>query len=517
MKAKTVTDVVMGEAGGKTAAQRYNDMKHIASVMVNRALATGTTIADVALSRSQFNAYGKKLPAGVEKYRNLAEKAIDDVLTNGPVTDATYYATPAAKKNLPKGLDPETKTASHEYFSDPHGRAIVTRQGAMPVSYQPTSIQNVPTPTFADRAGTGINQADSATGIMSALNPATPMSVTRGGLLSTPKAAAVTPQQGYGLLASTMSQTPVRNLSGAQPTTVDPGRFSGGMVAQGPDQLRSGLLSTGSIPSRAAQMAEMQAQANFQNEVNQARQRVSAYTPEKAVSTAAQAIDRASPLSTVSTAPTTATPTASTLANAHGQLANTMGEAGVLGLSGQKVLDPSDILGVGKLAPAPGALPVENMPVTTAYTEVPAVEGPIQSAVVNAQPQAVARQSQQQGLLSDAEYGMVRDQQQRLAAMGVNRKEQLSNAMKKGVGAFGGGILGGLLAGPIGAVVGGLLGNQIVNPSTVTMRGTGLNAFPSAPKGPSYGDGKPTSYGNSVAQSSGQYGSARSKGSVGLY
>lgn len=517
MKARTVTDVVMGEAGGKTAAQRFNDMKHIASVMVNRALATGTTIEDVALNRSQFNAFGKRLPAGVEKYRNLAQKAIEDVLTNGPVTDATYYATPAAKKNLPKGLDAETKTASHEYFSDPHGRAIVTRQGAMPVSYQPSSIQNVPTPTFADRAGTGINQADSATGIMSALNPATPMSVARGGLLSTPRSPAITPQQGYGLLASTMSQTPVRNLSGVQATTVDPGRFSGGLVAQGEDQLRSGLLSTGSVPSRAAQMAQMQEQANFQNEVNQARQRVSAYTPERTVTTATQAIERASPVSTVSATPTAATPSASRLAGAYGQLANTMGEAGVLGLSGQKVLDPTDILGVGKLAPAPGALPVESMPVTTAYTDVPAVEGPIQNAVVNTQPQVTARRSQQMGLLSDAEYGAVREQQQRLNAMGINRREQLGNALKQGVGAFGGGILGGLLAGPIGAVVGGLLGNQVVNPTTVTMRGTGTNAFPSAPKGPSYGDGKPTSYGNSVARSSGQYGSARSSGSVGLY
>lgn len=197
-----------------------------------------------------------------------------------------------------------------------------------------------------------------------------------------------------------------------------------------------------------------------------------------------------------------------------------MDQAGVLGLSGQKVLDtPNDPLGVrGKLAPAPGALAVESMPtLNTFVAETPVVAGPAAIDAVTTQPQTVARRaSQPVGLLSNDEYGMVRDQQQRLAAMGVNRKAQIGNAMKKGLGAFGGGILGGMLAGPIGAVVGGLLGNQIVTPGGI-LSGTGTNYFPDAPKGPVYGDGKQTDYGRSVQQSSGQYRSAVSKGSKGLY
>ena len=101
-RANTVVDVMLGEAGGRTPQQRYNELLHVASVMVNRANLLGVPVEDVALN-SQFNAYGQRLPPGVESYRSLAEQALTQVLEQGPVTDATFYATPVAVEKVPPG------------------------------------------------------------------------------------------------------------------------------------------------------------------------------------------------------------------------------------------------------------------------------------------------------------------------------------------------------------------------------------------------------------------------------
>lgn len=322
----------------------------------------------------------------------------------------------------------------------------------------------IPTPTFADRPGTGVNQSDSATGIMAAINPATPMSVTRGVLSE--------PSMGVSAVAE-------RGLS--------------------PSGEASGLLSY-----RAPEdMASMQAKANL------GRQRLEAANGSLNL-TSAQTADAMKRRDAALGIPHSSNPVSplSTLANAYSQMADTMQQVGVLGLSGQKVMDPNDILGVGKLAPAPGALAVESMPT------VDTVAGPATSVAINT-PQTMGRVSQPVGLLSNDEYGMVRDQQQRLSDMGTNRAIQTKQALKKGLSAFGGGVLGGLIAGPIGSVVGGLLGPAIVNGGILTGRGT--NYFPVAPTGPVKGNGKQTDYGRSVQKSSGQYDRAVKSGSAGLY
>lgn len=128
-KVTSVVDTILAEAGGKTRAERLRDMKAIASVAVNRAWQLGVPLEDVISVPSEFNAYGKKMPAGVEEYRDLAEEALNDVLQNGPIHSATFYATPKAKQNLPKGLAEEAETAGHVYFSDPQNRSIRTAQG----------------------------------------------------------------------------------------------------------------------------------------------------------------------------------------------------------------------------------------------------------------------------------------------------------------------------------------------------------------------------------------------------
>lgn len=628
-KAKTAVDVVLGEAGGRTEKERFADMKAIASVIANRAKALGVSVKDVISVRSEFNAYGKSLPKGVEKFRSLAERAIREVEENGPIHNATFYATPGARRNLPGGLQEETTTAGHVYFSDPQNRSIRTAKGfAQPtsgvLSYAPTgeeastpfdAITAEPT-TFSspmgllgDRITSDFgNRARPRTslGLGSAFHGGIDMSIG-GGVSGYPVEAAaggtVTfagPQRGYGNMVEITHPdgmrtryghlgsvgnvaigdeiargTPVGlvgntgNSSGphlhfetfdAQGARVDPrsvvsfdrrtrvptpverptewaSAVPGAVERRSLPDIspvgNSRLLSTqtaeaGMTPSASASgllsYREPESMASLQSRANAARQRLEAENGSLNLSTAQMAnamknreralgilsasndpvaaIEKVSPLSTASTTPS--------LANAYGQMASTMGQAGVLGLSGQKVLDPTDLLGGGKLAPSPGLLAAETMPtVDTTYTEVPTTV-----STVN-QPQTMGRVSQPVGLLSSDEYGMVRDQQQRLSEMGTNRAIQTKQALKKGLSAFGGGVLGGLIAGPIGSVVGGLLGPAIVNGGILTGRGT--NYFPATPSGPVKGDGKQTDYGRSVQKSSGQYDRAVKSGSAGLY
>ena len=128
-KVSTVIDTILAEAGGSTTAERLEDMRAIASVIANRAAQLGVSLEDVVSVPSEFNAYGKAFPPGVEKYRALAARALKDVQENGPVHTATFYATPKAAHRLPDRLQAETETAGHQFFSDPERRSIRTAQG----------------------------------------------------------------------------------------------------------------------------------------------------------------------------------------------------------------------------------------------------------------------------------------------------------------------------------------------------------------------------------------------------
>lgn len=128
-KARSVIDTILGEAGGKTRQERFNDMVAIASAMQNRAALTGQTLDSIISAPNQFDAFNRELPAGVEAYRDLAEAAVSYVETNGPIHEAAYYATPSAVGNLPSALAPAGATTAHQYFTDPQNRAIATATG----------------------------------------------------------------------------------------------------------------------------------------------------------------------------------------------------------------------------------------------------------------------------------------------------------------------------------------------------------------------------------------------------
>ena len=124
-KAKSVVDTILGEA----VPGDFNDMVSIASTIANRAVSTGVTQQDIVSAPGQFDAYGKALPPGVDNFRDLAKQAIDHIRDFGPVHPGTFYATPAATKNLPSGLTPVAQTKGHQYFADPKNRAIRTAKG----------------------------------------------------------------------------------------------------------------------------------------------------------------------------------------------------------------------------------------------------------------------------------------------------------------------------------------------------------------------------------------------------
>src|SRR4029450_9827473 len=106
--ARSVVDVVLGEAAFQaTPEERFQDMRAIASVIMNRARRLQVTpeevVSAVKGANKQFDAYNTRLPEGAEEYRKLAELALEDVKRAGPITGAIYYATPAALAGLLEG------------------------------------------------------------------------------------------------------------------------------------------------------------------------------------------------------------------------------------------------------------------------------------------------------------------------------------------------------------------------------------------------------------------------------
>ena len=129
-------------------------MVNIASVIANRAALLGVTPQEVVANTNEFNAYNRQMPPGTADLVGMAEEAMNHVLENGPVNNATFYATPAAVDNLPSGLVAETETTGHQYFSDPQQRAIGTSLGyVQPNRYAfAQNLAAVPTPYSPEAA-----------------------------------------------------------------------------------------------------------------------------------------------------------------------------------------------------------------------------------------------------------------------------------------------------------------------------------------------------------------------------
>ena len=121
----------------------------------------------------------------------------------------------------------------------------------------------------------------------------------------------------------------------------------------------------------------------------------------------------------------------------------------------------------------------------------------------------------QGGLLSPQEAQAAAAQRSYLASQPFNTNTSAATSQKvqKAVGAVLGGLLGGVTLGPVGGLLGAVVGKQIASPNGLL----GNNSFPDKPQSTPRGDGSMTSYGKSVASSSGQFSNAMSKGGIGLY
>lgn len=149
-------EVIAAEAVSGKRSDRFPDMLGIASVIANRANALNTTLHNVVSVASEFNAYGKAMPKGTSGLVGLAQEAIDYVQTHGPVTTATFYATPAAAKNLPSGLTQVSATKGHQFYEDTQNRSIRTGTGYLSPVIDPAASLPATAPTPTPRQGLGM-------------------------------------------------------------------------------------------------------------------------------------------------------------------------------------------------------------------------------------------------------------------------------------------------------------------------------------------------------------------------
>lgn len=278
MRARTVHEVIAAEAVSGTPAERYADMKAIASVIANRAKMLGVTPEQVVSLTSEFNAYNKPMPAGTQSLVGMAEEAMNDVAVNGPVNNATFYATPAATNNLPNGLQPVAQTTGHVYYSDPQNRAIYTADGlkspqspesqisgdplqaALSQSYTANGLTNGVTTWGVNQgvnpeavtsqavAPTGVDPAFGANGFLQG----TPQ--TFGGLLSTPAQNNFGDMAAAGPISAPMDVTATGQMKASTQT---PGFANVGLLGVSPSAENWGGL--GLEASAAAQPASFDA------------------------------------------------------------------------------------------------------------------------------------------------------------------------------------------------------------------------------------------------------------------
>ena len=444
-KAQSVIDVMLGEGGGKTPAERYADYLAIASVVANRAQQLGVTPEEVVQRQSEFNAYNKRLPAGVDKYRGLAERAIAEVAQNGPVHKATFYATPASVKNLPRGLNEEVRTGSHIYKSDPQNRAIFTSVGLKSPSMAYAQEPSAQSP-FDALIGPVTNSAgDQLIGRVPGSKPA-----YRDPLVSAPN------YKGTGAAVEAISE-PAQMFT----TTKAPnGRLSGSRIGVG----------TGGMAGERAVIAGPQKFAGVSPGF-QAPERTGIVTraPLNAPGVAYTAPQQAQiqQAAKASVADALTMQKAALAAARPAQSATYSGVPGVsIGVNSLDGTTPTYSVNTPKMGTPlnPSALPAPTRSITPVQA-VPGVGdtliGPVSS------PKAKDWAAAQSALPGDTARGTV--------------------------GRIGGSLVGGILAGPLGGIIGGMLGNYAGKtgfrdaPLSINNIGSGANnvygVYAGAPRG----------------------------------
>jgi len=493
VQARTVGQVIAGEAVSGTPEERWADMVAIASVIANRAAALGVSPQQVIANTNEFNAYNRAMPPGTADLTDMAQEAMNYVEENGPVNNATFYATPAATDNLPSGLLAETATTGHQYFSDPQNRAIGTSLGyRQPNEFSyAANPENVPTPGQPSLMGAAgdIGQGWSINGVAPALGPtvegwsgmasADPMtapmgSVTASGLLgaSPDLAASATATPNSGLLSG-MPDTSNFDMSRFGPVSApdagfDMSRF-GPVSTEGFDQARFGppgidpatnVQSFMDTPQPSGLLSANPAMAtpNFNQALSPSMPSLSVPTVGFSDPQIANAVKSVSvPGINAYAAQPSVTPAESAINSiatpgmspqqigGYQQAANTMAQAGMLNIGQQPPTDLSGNLPTNFNVLSAPALESVSVP------DQPTVAGPASTEVAPAQEQQQTQQVQQ------AQAGSM------AAPKSLSLGDKLKAAVNPGTAI--GGLLGAATMGPIGGLLGGLLGNSINNGS----------------------------------------------------
>jgi hypothetical protein len=512
VRALDPASVIAGEAVSGTPEERWNDMVAIASVIANRAAALGVTPQQVIANTNEFNAYNRQMPAGTPQLVDMAQEALNYVEENGPINNATFYATPAATDNLPSGLLAEGATTGHQYFSDPQNRAIGTSLGyRQPNQYAyAANPENVPTPDQPSLMGAtgaigqggvpvvavpqGFEQPDplaAPTGLLGTapapsgfaeMAAAGPM-----GLLSTPNisqpsgtalngfsdlAAAgplggqfASPADRMGLLsAPSISQADIsRALSNPTSQGMDPG-FTAGLMGPNNPVVPTAVETSSYTQPTAMASADL---GSFPTAMAAQRQPVGTgiYSPEHlAVQAQAEkqlAASRAVPSGLLSsyTAPTSITPAEQAIQGITSQTPAALGSfpsalAAQREMPGYHLSDLDGVTMVPNAIETAPALETVSIPDQPTVAAQPTIEGPSTTPAVSQQAQMAAGAKAATQTLGD----------------------KLKASFNPGTAI--GGILGGATLGPIGGILGGLLGNAINNGGLSGMSGLLGNQAP---------------------------------------
>ncbi|MBB3950481.1 hypothetical protein [Aureimonas jatrophae] len=509
MTARSVIDVMLGEGVSGTRQARYDDFLGIASVIANRAALTGQTPQDVVGVRREFNAYGKALPKGVNAYRDLAEQAWREVQEKGPIHRGTFYATPSATRNLPKGLSKVAATTGHQYFTDPKNRAIGTARGYARVD--PSRLQ---APTTATAYAAAPQQTGAQRAIRGGLlgsNVPTPTAAPRGGLLAdyqpSPRGGRVTGMVPTPTPAPRELVPGVANGVASARAAPDPSRFGGHMPMQAPRSMLDRYAETqpGLKGSRVAPQSVTAGLAPTPQEEANLRDRLGPMEPARQwgpsvadrynrPAPAAPSVSARAGLLGVTPAAAATMPTST----ATGPAPVSSGFAGRVG-SPRSLERPSleGLLGASKVSPTtsplspagglPDRVPAPTFaqrpePITVSRTVGPAPRvAAVPDRVAIATPTARPAQPTQ-----PTSYAP-----QTAPTATYNEPAQpASKSWGQRAAVVAGSLLGGAVAGPVGGLLGGAIANGAINrgligPSPQSRAGNGYaNSLPDRPNAP---------------------------------
>lgn len=419
---------------------------------------------------------------------------------------AVNYANPnySSARNLTSWIDPMIAAgaqafgvgnATHYHGNAPGMRSV--EDYSLRADNMPSG--NIPTPTFRDDIP---GQSSSATGIMAAIDPATPVGVERGGLLDAPSAPYDMSLFGYEEPSFDMGRfgpeptAPAQAMASAAPASTPSPTYDMSLFGWDEPSFDVGRFG----PEQPAQTAAFD---------------YGRFGPEPTTPTAAFDFGRFGPEITT---PAVAAAPAATMAPTSPFDTERFGPQAPVaqGLAGLQrgLLDQQLNVGILPNIPAPIATASIMPQVTQPQITQPQAPRAYKDPQVTVQRAAPA---QPIGARSSRAPTAAQPAAPAAQFMGKSNPalRDFGPTGRGILGGLGGAILGGALLGPVGGIVGGLLGRSTF--------GNPTDYFPSAPdpipgqSNPGYGYDSLSDYGQQAYSDSPQFADAVDSGSVGLW